>query len=205
MNCRFCDSELKVENLAIKKTSRFDFHPTPLEGLWVVQRKPCADQRGFFCRFFCAEEFQAAGLKKPVAQINHTYTVKKGAGRGLHFQYPPYAEGKVVSCLRGEVYDVAVDIRKGSPTFLHWYGEILSATNQRSLLIPEGFAHGFQTLTENCELLYLHSEAFHPQAEGALHLADPRIGIVWPIAMTELSERDRNHPFIDSDFKGLFL
>ena len=194
-----------MENLEIKKNKRFDFHPTLLEGLWVVQRKPVEDPRGFFCRFFCAEEFQAAGLRKPIAQINHTCTVKKGAVRGLHFQYPPHSEGKIVSCLCGEVYDVAVDIRKGSPTFLHWHGEILSATNQRSLLIPEGFAHGFQTLTENCELLYLHSEAFHPQAEGALHIADPRIGIVWPIAMTELSERDRSHPVIGSDFEGLSL
>jgi len=194
-----------VENLEIKQNKRFDFLPTPLEGLWVVQRKPVKDSRGFFCRFFCAEEFQVAGLRKLITQINHTYTVKKGAVRGLHFQYPPYSEGKIVSCLCGEVYDVAVDIRKGSSTFLHWHGEILSATNQRSLLIPEGFAHGFQTLTENCELLYLHSEAFHPQAEGALHVADPRIGIVWPIAMTELSERDRSHPFIGPEFEGLSL
>jgi dTDP-4-dehydrorhamnose 3,5-epimerase len=185
------------------QNNRFDFYSTPLEGLWVVQRKPIKDQRGFFCRFFCTEEFQAAGLKKAVTQINHTQTVKKGAVRGLHFQYPPHSEGKIVSCLRGDVYDVAVDIRKGSPTFLNWHGEILSAENQRSLLIPEGFAHGFQTLTENCELLYLHSEVFHPQAEGAFHVEDPGIGIVWPIAMTELSERDRSHLFININFKGI--
>jgi len=194
-----------VENLEVKQNNRFDFHPTPLEGLWVVQRKPIEDQRGFFCRFFCAEEFQAAGLKNPLAQINHTYTKKKGAVRGLHFQYPPHAESKIISCIHGEVFDVAVDIRKGSPTFLRWHGEILSATNQKSLFIPEGFAHGFQTLTKNCELLYLHSEPFHSQAEGALHVTDPGIGIVWPIAVAELSERDRNHPFIDSDFEGLSL
>jgi dTDP-4-dehydrorhamnose 3,5-epimerase len=194
-----------MENLEIKQDKRFDFHPTSLVGLWVIQRNPITDKRGFFCRFFSTEEFLSAGLKKPIVQINHTYTVKKGAVRGLHFQYPPHAEFKIVSCLRGEVYDVAVDIRKGSPTFLHWHGEMLSAENQRSLLIPEGFAHGFQTLEDNCELLYLHSEAFHPQAEGALHVADPRIGIVWPIAVEELSERDRSHPFIDSNFEGLSL
>jgi len=191
--------------LEIKQNKRFDFHPTPLEGLWVVTRMPVEDQRGFFCRFFCTEEFQTVGLKKPIVQINHTYTVKKGAVRGMHFQYPPYSESKIVSCLQGEVYDVAVDIRKDSPTFLQWHGEILSKVNQRSLLIPEGFVHGFQTLTENCELLYLHSEAFHPEAEGALHVEDPRIGIIWPKTMTELSERDRSHPFIDSDFKGILL
>ncbi len=140
--------------------SRFDILPTPLDGLKVIIRKPIEDPRGFFCRFFCAEEFLEAGFQKSISQINHTFTRGKGAVRGLHFQYPPHAEGKIVSCLRGEVYDVAVDIRKGSPTFLHWHGEILSAANQRSLLIPEGFAHGFQTLTENCELLYLHSERF---------------------------------------------
>jgi dTDP-4-dehydrorhamnose 3,5-epimerase len=194
-----------VENLEVKHNNRFDFHPTLLDGLWIVQRKPINDQRGFFCRFFCAEEFEVVGWKKPIAQINHTCTVTSGAIRGLHFQYPPYAESKIVSCLSGEVYDVAVDIRKGSPTFLQWHGEILSAVNQRSLLIPEGFAHGFQTLTENCELIYLHSEAFHSQAEGALHLADPGIGIVWPLAAAELSERDHNHPFIDSAFAGLSL
>jgi dTDP-4-dehydrorhamnose 3,5-epimerase len=188
-----------VEDLEIKKKNRFDFHPTPLAGLLVVQRKPVEDQRGFFCRFFCAEEFHAYGFKKQLAQI------KKGDVRGLHFQYPPHAECKIVSCLRGEVYDVAVDIRRGLPTFLQWHGEILSASNQKSLLIPEGFAHGFQALTENCELLYLHSEAFHPQAEGALHVADPEIGIVWPIAVAELSERDRTHPFIAPDYKGLSL
>ncbi|MFZ3115593.1 MAG: dTDP-4-dehydrorhamnose 3,5-epimerase [Syntrophales bacterium] len=189
--------------MEIRQNNRFNFHPTPLDGVWVVQRRSVEDPRGFFCRFFCAEEFQAIGFKKPIAQINHTLTVKKGAIRGLHFQYPPYSEGKVVSCLRGEVYDVAVDIRKGSPTFLQWHGEILSAANQRSLLIPEGFAHGFQALTENCELLYLHSEVFCPQTEGAFHVADPRIGIVWPVTITELSERDRNHSFIDFDFKGM--
>lgn len=189
----------------MNQNKRFDFYPTPLEGLWVVQRESIEDQRGSFCRFFCTEEFQTAGLKKPIIQINHTHTVKEGAVRGLHFQYPPYTESKIVSCLRGEVYDVAVDIRNGSPTFLCWHGEILSAENQKSLLIPEGFAHGFQTLTENCELFYLHSEAFFPQAEGALSAEDPRIGIVWPIAIAELSERDRSHPFINFDFEGLSL
>jgi dTDP-4-dehydrorhamnose 3,5-epimerase len=185
------------------KASRFDFHLTPLAGLWVIQRKPIADERGFFCRFFCAEEFLAAGLKEPIAQINHTYTMKKGTVRGLHFQYPPYAECKIVSCLRGEVLDVAVDIRKGSPTFLHWHGEILSASNQKSLLIPEGLAHGFQTLSEDCELIYLHSVPFSVQSEGALNVADPGIGIVWPIPITDISSRDLHHPFITDKFKGV--
>jgi dTDP-4-dehydrorhamnose 3,5-epimerase len=194
-----------MENLEINQSNRLDFHPTPLEGLWVVQRKPVDDQRGFFCRFFCAEEFQAAGLKKPIAQINHTYTVKKGAVRGLHFQHPPHAECKIVSCLQGEVYDVAVDIRKGSPTFLHWHGEILSASNQKSLHIPEGFAHGFQTLVEDCELIYLHSVPFYEHSESVINIADPEIGIVWPISITDISSRDLHHPFISDNFTGVEL
>ncbi len=189
--------------MEIEQRKRFDFHPTPLEGLWVVQRNPVEDPRGFFCRFFCAEKFQAARLKKPIAQINHTYTAKKGTVRGLHFQYPPHAECKLVSCLKGEVYDVAVDIRQGSPTFLRWHGEILSAANRKSLLIPEGFAHGFQTLADDCELLYLHTAPFCEGSEGAIHYADPRTGIIWPIPITDVSERDSRHPFMDRHFLGV--
>jgi dTDP-4-dehydrorhamnose 3,5-epimerase len=193
-----------MENRVMKK-SRFDILPTPLSGLTIIQRKPIEDDRGFFCRLYCAGEFREAGLQRPVAQINQTLTRKKGAVRGLHFQYPPYAEAKVVICLKGEIFDVAVDLRKLSPTFLCWHAEILSAVNQKSLLIPEGFAHGFQTLTEDCELMYLHSESFHPQAEGALNVADPRLGIAWPEVVTDISDRDRSHPFISSCFEGILL
>lgn len=185
--------------------ARFEFHDLPLSGLKLVQRKPIADARGFFARFYCADEFRAAGVDKPVAQINHTFTRKKGAVRGLHFQHPPHAETKIVSCLSGEVFDVAVDLRSGSSTFLRWHGEILSAENQRSLLIPEGFAHGFQTLSEDCELLYLHTMPFHPAAEGALNIAEPALAIRWPLPVGEMSERDRAHPFIDTHFSGIRL
>ena len=192
-----------MENLEVKNNRRFDVQPTALAGLFVLQRKPVGDLRGFFCRFFCAEELRAVGWGKNISQINHTCTVKKGSVRGMHFQHPPHAECKMVSCLRGEVYDVAVDIRKDSPTFLQWHGEILSADNQKSLLIPEGFAHGFQTLVDDCELIYLHSASFHEQSEGAIHAADPRIGIVWPIAITDMSDRDLHHSLITSHFKGV--
>lgn len=185
--------------------SRFDFIPTPLTGLMLVQRKAIEDHRGFLSRFYCAEEFRAAGIDKPVAQINHTLTRQRGAVRGLHFQHPPHAETKLVSCLRGEVLDVAVDLRRDSPTFLHWHGEILSAANRKSLLIPEGYAHGFQTLTEDCELIYLHTSSYHPEAEGALNMADPRLNIAWPLPANDLSERDRNHPFISQNFQGIVL
>ncbi len=185
--------------------SRFDFIATPLAKLMLVQRKKLEDQRGFLSRFYCAEEFYEAGINKPIAQINHTLTHKKGTVRGLHFQYLPYSETKLVSCLQGEIFDVAVDLRHDSPTFLHWHGEILSANNHKSLLIPEGYAHGFQALTEDCELIYLHTVAYHAEAEGALNVADPRLNIAWPLTISDISERDSNHPFISSDFLGITL
>ncbi len=185
--------------------SRFDFIPTPLPGLKLVQRKAIEDHRGFLSRFYCAYEFRLAGITKPIAQINHTLTRKKGAVRGLHFQHPPHAETKMVSCLKGEIWDVAVDLRSDSPTFLQWHGEILSAANRKSLLIPEGYAHGFQALTEDCELIYLHTADYHPEAEGALNVTDPRLSISWPLPIDDLSERDRNHPLISSSFQGIVL
>jgi len=184
-------------------TARFEFSPAPLSGLVVVRRKRIEDERGFLCRFFCAEEFRAAGFVKSIAQINHTLTVRKGAVRGLHFQYPPHAETKIVSCVRGEIFDVAVDIRQGSPTFLHWHGEVLSAANSKSLLIPEAFAHGFQSLTEDCELLYFHTDAYQPDAEDGLNARDPRLNICWPESITELSSRDAAHPLVTEDFTGV--
>lgn len=185
--------------------ARLDFVPTPLAGLELVQRKPIGDSRGFLSRFFCAEEFRQAGMQKNISQINQTLTRKKGAVRGMHYQRPPHAETKIVSCVKGEVFDVAVDLRKDSSTFLQWHAEVLSAENHRSLLIPEGFAHGFQTLTEECELIYLHTSPHVQQAEAALNVADPRLGIAWPLPITELSERDASHPMITPDFEGLDL
>jgi len=185
--------------------SRFDFILTPLPGLLIVQRKAIEDHRGFLSRFYCADEFRAAGLTKPIAQINHTLTRKKGAVRGLHFQHPPHVETKLVSCLKGKIWDVVVDLRCDSPTFLHWHGEILSAANRKSLLIPEGYAHGFQALAEDCELIYLHTATYHPEAEGALNVADSRLNLSWPLPIDDLSERDRNHPYIKSDFQGIVL
>lgn len=185
--------------------ARFDFIRTPLAGLISVQRKVIEDQRGFLSRFYCADEFREIGLEKSIAQINHTLTRNKGAVRGLHFQYPPFAEAKLVSCLHGEIFDVAVDLRRGSPTFLHWHGVLLSARNRQSLLIPEGFAHGFQAMTEDCELIYLHTASYRPESEGALNVADPMLGIAWPLAVTEISERDRGHKLIERDFQGITL
>ncbi len=183
--------------------SRFDFIHTPINNLTLVQRKAIKDHRGFFSRFFCAEEFREAGLTKPIAQINQSFTVQTGTVRGLHFQYPPYAESKIVSCVQGEIFDVAVDLRSGSPTFLQWHGEILSAANQRSLIIPEGFAHAFQSLSEGCELIYLSTAPYSQTAEDALNVTDAKLAIAWPLPISDLSERDARHPFLTDDFTGI--
>ncbi len=183
--------------------SRFDVSSTPLAGLMLVQRRRAQDERGFFSRFFCAEELASAGFAFPIAQVNHTFTARRGAVRGLHFQYPPHAEDKFVSCLRGEIFDVAVDLRRDSPTFLQWHAEILSAENARSLLVPQGYAHGFQTLTDDCELVYLHSRPYEAAAEGALNVRDPLLAIDWPLDLADISARDAAHPLLTSQFTGI--
>lgn len=185
--------------------SRFTVTDLPLAGLKLVERRISGDSRGFLSRLFCAEELASAGWQKPIAQINHTYTAKRGTVRGMHFQLPPYAEMKLVSCLRGRVWDVAVDLRGGSDTLLHWHTEELSADNHRALLIPEGFAHGFQALTDDVELLYCHSAAYHDEAKGALNPHDSKLAIKWPLEITEISAADALHPMINQDFAGLVL
>ncbi len=176
---------------------------TPLPGLVLVQRKRLEDPRGFFSRLFCADELSAVGFALPIAQINQTLTRRRGSVRGLHFQHPPHTEDKFVNCLRGEIFDVAVDLRRGSPTYLKWHAEVLSADNQRSLFIPQGFAHGFQALADDCELIYLHSKPYAAQAEGALNVNDPALAIAWPLAMTDISPRDSAHARITEKFNGI--
>jgi dTDP-4-dehydrorhamnose 3,5-epimerase len=185
--------------------SHFDILDTPLQRLKLIQRKLIDDRRGYLERMFCADELQSLIPGNGIVQINHTLTAKRGTVRGLHFQYPPHAETKLVSCLRGEVFDVAVDLRQGSPTFLHSHAEILSADNHRTLLIPEGFAHGFQTLTDCCELLYFHTASYQPGAEGGLNAQYPRLGIRWPETVLELSPRDAAHPLVTEAFTGLVV
>jgi dTDP-4-dehydrorhamnose 3,5-epimerase len=188
-----------------KAVPPFEFLPTPLSGVTIVQRQRFEDSRGFLSRFYCAEQFRTAGVETPLAQINYTLTHRAGAVRGMHFQWPPHAETKLVSCVRGKVFDVAVDLRRNSPTFLTWHAEILSPDNQRSLLIREGFAHGFQALIDESELLYLHTAAYHPAAEGAVNAIDPRLAINWPLPIAEMSERDRSHPLVTPAFEGISL
>lgn len=185
--------------------SCFAVSDLPLAGLKLVERRYRGDSRGFLARLFCAQELASAGWVKPIVQVNHTCTARRGTVRGMHFQYPPHAEMKLVSCIRGEVWDVAVDLRADSPTSLCWHAERLSADNGRALLIPEGFAHGFQALTDDVELLYCHSAPYSPSAEAGLNPQDARLAIAWPMSITELSVRDAGHPPIETGFKGVRL
>lgn len=184
-------------------SERFAIVATALAGLSVVTRIKLGDSRGFLMRMYGAGELEVAGFTDPVVQINSTVTAQRGTIRGMHFQHPPSAEGKFVSVLRGEVFDVAVDIRQGSPTFLQWHGELLSADNCRSLFIPKGFAHGFQTLTPDCTLLYLHTAAYDAGREGGLNPFDPRLAIDWPLPVADLSQRDHGHPNLTETFLGI--
>jgi dTDP-4-dehydrorhamnose 3,5-epimerase len=175
----------------------FKFIATKIDNLYLIERNHIEDDRGFFSRFFCAEDYKELGFSQSIKQINQSYTRQKGSIRGMHFQNSPYTEKKIITCLKGKVFDVAVDMRTESPTYLHWHGEILSANKDSSFYIPDGFAHGFQTLTDSCQLMYIHSEFYKPDSEGVLNAFDPKIDISWPLDVTEMSDRDRNTPLID--------
>lgn len=183
--------------------SRFEILATPISELNVIRRNPIGDSRGYLERLFCDQALAELLDVKSVKQINHTVNIRAGTIRGMHYQPPPDAEIKFVTCLRGEVFDVAVDLRRNSPTFLHWHGEILSADNHKTLVIPEGFAHGFQTLSDRCEMLYFHTAAYQSTNEGALNAFDARLGISWPMEITEMSDRDRGHPMLTPEFNGI--
>lgn len=182
---------------------RFAASSTPIQDLLVVERTQRGDERGYLSRLFCADELKSSGFQNPIAQINRTFTAKRGALRGMHFQLPPACEDKFVSCLRGSIFDVAVDLRSNSPTFLKWHGEVLSADNLKSLFIPKGFAHGFQCLENDCELLYLHTAFYNPDLEAGLNFADPALSISWPLPVTDISPRDLNHPHLPTDYNGI--
>ena len=170
------------------------FQPLAPEGLFLVQIDRREDRRGFFARSFCSEEFAAAGLPTEFPQANVSFNHARGTLRGMHWQADPYQEGKLIRCTSGSVFDVAVDIRPGSPSFGRWAGVTLSARNADAIYIPEGFAHGFQTLEDDTELLYLMTTAYRDGAARGLHHADPAIAIAWPLADPILSDRDAALP-----------
>lgn len=171
--------------------------PDQPNGPVLVERKPFADERGAFARIFCDEALTQIGWPGPVAQINHSRTDKAGTLRGMHYQRPPHAEAKLVVCIRGAIHDVAVDIREDSPTRYEHVGVELSAEAGTAIYIPEGFAHGFQALSDDVELVYIHSAAYNQACEAGLSHDDPALGIVWPLPVSGISARDADHPMID--------
>lgn len=178
---------------------------TPLRGVKVVNSESRYDSRGEFRRLFCTAELLPILGERQIVQINYSRTNRARVVRGMHFQYPPYAETKMIRCLRGRVWDVAVDLRANSPTFLQWYGLELAERGAQMIIIPEGFAHGFQALEADSELLYLHTAPYAPDWEAGVRHDDPLIGVDWPLPPLDVSHRDLSHPLLDEEFTGIRL
>ena len=176
---------------------------TNLTDVVLVETTPFIDPRGEFVRWFCNSELLSIIGERRIVQINFSLTKKTGSLRGMHFQYAPYAEMKLVRSVGGRIWDVVIDLRKKSPTFLKWIAEELSEEKGNMIVIPEGCAHGFQTLSENCKILYLHTEYYHPESIGRVSYKDPRFGIPWPHPVTDISIPDENQNFLDDTFSGL--
>jgi dTDP-4-dehydrorhamnose 3,5-epimerase len=179
--------------------------PTPIPDLMIAESRSFNDERGAFSRLFCQQELSKVIDHRRIVQINHSYTKAVGAIRGLHFQKKPYAEMKLVRCLKGKVWDVAVDLRSHSPFYKQWFAQELSSNNAKMMVIPEGFAHGFQVLESESELLYLHTALYSAESEDGVRYDDPEIGIVWPLPVTDISLRDANLTYINSSFTGIVL
>jgi len=182
---------------------RMRFLESGLAGMFRIQTIPHADARGRFSRLFCQAEFTAIRPGLQFLQANLSRTRFRGTVRGMHFQYPPAAEAKLIHCVRGAVFDVAVDLRAGSPTFGQWVGTELGEDNDSGVFIPEGFAHGFQALTDNAELLYFHTAPYAPGMEGGIRFDDPQVAIRWPIAPEHVSDRDLRLPLLAAGFSGI--
>ena len=178
---------------------------TPLAGLRRVVLSPHSDSRGTFTRWFCDSELSEVLGDRRIVQANHSCTARKGTIRGMHYQAPPDAEMKLIRCIRGKVFDVAVDLRRTSDTFLEWYSCELSGETQEMLIVPEGFAHGFQVLEPGSELLYLHTARYAPESEQRIRFDDPALAIPWPESPEEVSPRDAAQGFISESFTGLSI
>lgn len=181
------------------------FNKQKIEGVYVIEPACFPDQRGELKKTFCEDEFKEINFDKRIVRAIQSLTLKKGSIRGMHFQYQPVSEVKIVECIKGSIFDVAIDLRKDSPTFLQWHGEILSENNGKILFIPEGFAHGFQTLEDNCKVSYLVTQPYVPEKEGGIRYDDPLINVKWPEEVTVVSERDLKHPALDERFNGVSL
>ena len=181
------------------------FVETSLPGAFLVEPEPLADNRGYFARTWCQREFAARGLTAKVAQCNISFSAKKGTLRGMHFQAPPYQEAKLIRCVAGSIYDVIIDLRRASPDFGRHTAVILRARESRSLFVPEGFAHGFQTLENETEVLYQMSEYYVRESARGVRWDDPAFGIEWPADTRIISEKDRGYPdFTAENYPDLF-
>lgn len=170
------------------------FRETPLKGAWIIEPERIEDERGFFARVFCRREFEAHGLTPVLAQISTSWNARKGSLRGMHYQALPHAEVKIIRCTSGAIYDVIIDLRRESPTFLQWTSAELTADNRLMLYVPKGFAHGFQTLSDGTEVLYQISEFQHPESARGVRWNDPAFRVRWPAPPSLISERDRGYP-----------
>ena len=183
--------------------NRFDFEKTCIDGVYIVTPKPFKDDRGYYERFFCAQDFSELGVSKTICQVNHSYTAKKGTIRGFHFQHPPYAETKVVRCTKGAIIDVALDLRQGSSTFLQTFAIELNDKNSKYLVLPKGIAHGFQTLEDGSEIIYFTDHVYTPEADDGINPFDPKLNYKWPLDVTSISDNDKNRKLISNHFLGL--
>ena len=179
------------------------FIDTGLDGAYIVELSPIRDDRGMFARTFCENEFLKINHTKKFVQFNHSLNKQKGTVRGMHFQKEPYAEIKLIRCIKGCVFDVIIDLRPNSNTYLKWYGEYLSSENMKMMYVPEGFAHGFQTQENDSELLYHHTQFYTPSSEGGVNLLDPKINIKWPLDISLISEKDKALPLINNNLNFL--
>jgi dTDP-4-dehydrorhamnose 3,5-epimerase len=173
------------------------FRETPLEGAYVIELEKRGDDRGFFARAFCRNEFQQAGLVTNIVQVNNSLSVDRGTLRGMHYQLSPHSETKIVRCIRGALWDCILDLRPGSPTFGKWFGETLSAENRAMMYVPKGFAHGLITLEPNTEAFYLVDEFYRPESERGVRWDDPKFRIRWPMEPCVISEKDSQHRDFD--------
>jgi len=179
------------------------FNETPLSGCYTIDLDRLIDSRGWFSRTYCHDEFAAIGFYDNWVQHNHSYSASAGTIRGMHYQKMPAGEVKLIRCISGHVFDVAIDLRPDSETYLEWFATELSASNKKMIFIPKGFAHGFQALSDDVELLYCHSELYKPEYEAGLNYLDPKLAIEWPLDITSISDRDKQHPFINRNFEGV--
>ena len=179
------------------------FNSLSLQGAFTIDVEPFEDNRGFFTRIFCEKEFAKHDLVQHFVQANHSGTRGSGVIRGMHFQHMPHGEVKLVKCVQGAIFDVIIDIRKGSPTFLQWFGAELTAENKRMMYVPAGFGHGFQSISDYSEITYMVSNFYNKESEGGIRYNDAAVNISWPVPVSLVSDKDLKIPLITPAFRGV--